>query len=232
MDSVELTNYQGHAQWLSSIPENDPYGPESQASFNTNEWSTGLCSCCVQKNCCNSWCFCFTASMFPYCAYGALLKDAGLVEDCCSASCVSWLFYSIPLLPQVVLCNLRRNIAQARGIRESYLETLLKVLYCFPCAMTQVYNDLVIQNYKFRKNESMFDSFVGNVADKTAFVANPHDPAYDMNHSSINSMYLGAPMQNYGKGTCRCCTANDCGELCCSVCNGLSTCCMMMAVLS
>jgi hypothetical protein len=139
----------------------------------TQEWSTGLCGCCgVQEHCCNSCGFCFAASMFPCCAQGALLKDTGLVDDCCGASCVFCCCYMFPVVPYAAFCNLRQSIASARGIQESCFSTFCQVLCCFPCAMTQVYNDLVTQNYKFNKNPGMFDSFVGNVTDKTAIVAN------------------------------------------------------------
>jgi Cys-rich protein (TIGR01571 family) len=225
--------YQGCDPILTSMHMNDPYDSQSHTTlnFSSENWSTGLCSCCSQDNCCNSWCFCLTASVFPYCAYGALLKDAGLVEDCVSASCVTWFLYSIPFLPQLVFCNLRSNVAEARGIKESHLENLLMVLCCFPCAMTQVYNDLVIQDYKFKRNHGMLNSIIGNVEDKTAFAANSrgrtHGP-YQNNQISINSMYLDASAKNYVKGTCRCCTVHDCRDLCCSVCQCFSICLLML----
>ena len=141
--------------------------------FHTNEWSTGLCGCCsVHDHCCNSCGFCFAALMFPCCAQGALLKDTGLVDDVYGASCVFCCCYTIPLVPFAVFCNLRQSIASARGINETCFSTFCQVLCCFPCAMTQVYNDLVIGNYKFQKNPSMYDSYIGKISNTATLVAN------------------------------------------------------------
>jgi hypothetical protein len=177
--TASTSNQQGYNDSPSHV-QNEPI----LAGFTSKEWSTGLCGCCsVQEHCCNSCGFCFAACMFPCCAQGALLKDTGLVDDCYGASCIFCCCYTVPIVPYAVFCNLRQNIAEARGIKETFIETFCQVLCCFPCAMTQVYNDLVAQNYKFNRNSGMLDSFVGNVTHKAAYVAN-----YGVASQTVNSM--------------------------------------------
>lgn len=236
MEQECLTSFHPHGHCISSMNIDDSFDTSVRVNVHTGEWSTGLCACCdpTKKNCCNSCCFCLTALMFPYCAQGALLNDAGLVNDCVGASCVFWFLYSVPLLPQFLFCNLRRNIAQVRGIKESYLTSILYVLYCFPCAMTQVYNDLVLKNYKFEENKSAFSAFAGNVRDKTAFLANtniqePFDSS--LSYDSINGMHLGMRMRDGGNKVRQCCCQCDKWTcyLCCECLGNMGYCCMAMA---
>jgi len=124
----------------------------SNCEHPSNKWATSLCDCCgdpVQH--CNQ-CQFFSSAMFCQpCAQGVLLQHAGLASNCCTPccffTCVS--SYTGIVVYYISVFNLQRSLILHENIKEDLITTLVKVLFCFPCAMNQINNHLILTNKKF-----------------------------------------------------------------------------------
>jgi hypothetical protein len=126
--------------------------------YTQKKWETGIfCCCCSHGQSGNQCCF-FCGTLFCQpCAQGILQEHAGLADDCCGPCC----FYSLcsstalgVLVPCISLFNLRRSLTEKANIGEGCLWAFIKVLCCFPCAMSQMNNQFVLGKKEFKAKGS------------------------------------------------------------------------------
>jgi hypothetical protein len=117
------------------------------------QWQSGFCCCCCDSGQgCNQCMFLCGGAFCPCIAQAILQVHSGLAKSCCGPCC----FYCClsgctgNIGPCVALFNLRRTVAKASNIDEDCCCTLCKVLCCFCCTMSQVNNQFIVGNTKFK----------------------------------------------------------------------------------
>ena len=143
----------------------------SKDSTQSNHWETGICDCCGHSQQGSNQCGFFCTGMFcPCIGQGILQEHVGLSSGwvapscfyCCAAGCTS------NLIPYISLFNLHQHVAHAAGIKEGCLTSLLKVICCFPCTLSQVNNQVILTKRTFEQDTTSCNCmhFLGCLGDK------------------------------------------------------------------
>jgi hypothetical protein len=132
--------------------------PNQMVELKQHEWQTSLCSCCFDPKHGHAQCEFFCQSLFCQpCAQARLQEKAGLADGCCGPCC----FYSFcsgsalgMLVPYCALYNLSHSVKEHQQIDEGCFCSLLKVVFCFPCTMNQIYSHFLIRDQEFRTDRA------------------------------------------------------------------------------